>query len=317
MQGWCLGGCWCRGGDGRVKLAGAMIFVRDIGAMEAFYRDVIGLAPVEETRHPDWVEFDTGEGRFSFHRIAAHILPGLPPLSGEPRETGSTKLSFAVASVGDEVARLRGLGVRVIERPWGSFDFVDPEGNISGLAGPPSVDAVAPLIAPEPEESEPEPEPEPERAMRGLLDNRIPPLLVMLIFGWLMATIVGLVPEVTFIFPQRGLVAGPIALVGLLLTVFAALQFRGAKTTLDPLHPGASKLVTGGLFRLSRNPIYLGMLVMLAGWAVFLCNPPALLGLWGFVLFVNRFQIAPEERALRARFGEAFEAYAVRTRRWI
>lgn len=302
-----------------MQFAGAMIFVRDLGAMERFYRDAIELVPVEATRHPDWVEF-AGGTRFSLHQIPQHILAGLPPLSGEPRESGSTKLSFSVASLSAEVARLRALGVRVIERPWGSFDFVDPEGNISGLDGPPVVD-VAPLMAAEPEaavfEPAPEPDPAPVSVKRGLLDNRIPPLVVMLIFGWVMAAIAGTVPQATFVFAQRGVAAAPFALIGLLLMVFAAIQFRSARTTLDPLHRGASKLVTGGLFRLSRNPIYLGMLVLLIGWAVFLCNPLTLLGLWAFILFVNRFQIRPEERLLRVQFGEAFDAYAARTRRWL
>lgn len=301
-----------------MQFAGAMIFVRDLAAMERFYRDAIGLVPVEATRHPDWVEF-AGSARFSLHQIPQHILAGLPPLSGEPRETGATKLSFSVANLATEVARLRGLGVRVIERPWGSFDFVDPEGNISGLDGPPEMAEVMPLVAqePEPVELEPQPEPEPAPVKRGLLDNRIPPLVVMLIFGWVMGAIAGMTPFASFLFAQRGLAAAPFALAGLLLMVFAAIQFRAARTTLDPLRPGASKLVTGGLFRLSRNPIYLGMLLVLVGWAVFLCNPLTLLGLWAFMLFVNRFQIGPEERVLRAQFGEAFDAYATRTRRWL
>src|SRR6478752_432469 len=124
-----------------------MIFVRDLGAMERFYRDAIGLVPVERTRQPEWVEFG-GEARFSLHQIPPHILAGMPPPSGEPRESGSTKLSFSVANLGAEVARLRGHGVRVIERPWGGIDFVDPEGNVCGLDGPPVAAEVMPLMEP-------------------------------------------------------------------------------------------------------------------------------------------------------------------------
>jgi catechol 2,3-dioxygenase-like lactoylglutathione lyase family enzyme len=252
-----------------------MIFVRDLGALERFYRDAVGLVPVEATRHPDWVEFE-GAARFSLHQIPAHILPGLPPLLSEPRESGSTKLSFAVPSVAAEVARLRGLGVRVIERPWGSFDFVDPEGNISGLDGPSGAEEVKPLMAAEPvavaslPEPEPEPESDPEPAKREWWSIRVPSLLVMLIFGWVMAAIAGLVPQLTFIFAARTIVAGPIVLAGLVAMAVGA--FRG---------PSATR----GLF---GDPAYLGMVLVLAGWAVFLCNPPSLLGLLAFILVMNR-----------------------------
>jgi protein-S-isoprenylcysteine O-methyltransferase Ste14/catechol 2,3-dioxygenase-like lactoylglutathione lyase family enzyme len=294
-----------------------MIFVRDMGAMERFYREVVGLVPLEATREADWLEFDGG---FSLHAIPPHILHELPPQTGEPREGTPAKLSFAVPSVAAEVARLRSIGVRVIERPWGRFDFVDPEGNVAELDGPPGVAEPVPLVSPDPVVL-PEPEPEPEMLpppKRGLLDNRIPPLVVTLIFGWVMGAIAGLAPFASFILPIRGLIAGPIALVGVLLMLLASVQFRRARTTVDPLHPAAaSRLVTGGLFRLSRNPIYLGMAVVLLGWAVFLSNPLTLLGIWLFALFLGRFQIRPEERALQAQFGEAFDDYAARTRRWI
>jgi catechol 2,3-dioxygenase-like lactoylglutathione lyase family enzyme len=117
-----------------MKLAGAMIFVADLQAMTAFYRDTLNLKLVEETRLDDWVEFDTGQARFSLHQIPSAILENLPSPSGKPREQGPTKLTFRLPSVADEVARLRGLGVAIIERPWGAFELVDPEGNVSGLS---------------------------------------------------------------------------------------------------------------------------------------------------------------------------------------
>lgn len=299
-----------------------MIFVRDVGAMEAFYRDVVGLVPVETTRQPDWVEFETGEGRFSLHQIPPHILPELPPLSVEPREASPTKLSFVAADLNGKVARLRALGVRVIERPWGGFDFVDPEGNIAGLSGPPGAVEPVPLQTPESDavvDPLAELAPEPASMRTSFLENRIPPLLVTALFAYIMAAIAGMLPQVTFILPERGKIAGGIVLLGLLVMLVAAMQFRRAKTTVDPLHPqAASSLVSGGIFRLSRNPMYLGMAIVLLGWAAFLGNAPALvLGLWGFVAFIGRFQIAPEERVLQGHFGAAFDAYAARTRRWI
>jgi protein-S-isoprenylcysteine O-methyltransferase Ste14 len=68
---------------------------------------------------------------------------------------------------------------------------------------------------------------------------------------------------------------------------------------------------------MSRNPMYVGLLLLLAGWALHLSHPLALLGLPAFVAYMNRFQIAPEERALRAKFGPAYEDYARAVRRWL
>jgi protein-S-isoprenylcysteine O-methyltransferase Ste14 len=79
----------------------------------------------------------------------------------------------------------------------------------------------------------------------------------------------------------------------------------------------ASAVVTGGVFRWSRNPMYLGMLVALAGWAAYLSNALAALLLPAFVAYLNRFQIRPEEQALLARFGPAYSEYMAAVRRWI
>ena len=79
----------------------------------------------------------------------------------------------------------------------------------------------------------------------------------------------------------------------------------------------ASALVTSGVYRITRNPMYLGMLLVLAGWGVWLGNAAAFVGLPLFVAVLNLLQIAPEERVLRERFGDAFTRYAARVRRWI
>jgi protein-S-isoprenylcysteine O-methyltransferase Ste14 len=79
----------------------------------------------------------------------------------------------------------------------------------------------------------------------------------------------------------------------------------------------ASVLVDGGIYRLTRNPMYLGFLVVLLGWAIFLSNIVAFLLLPAFVYYMNRFQIKPEEKALVARFGQTFTAYKTRVHRWL
>jgi protein-S-isoprenylcysteine O-methyltransferase Ste14 len=76
-------------------------------------------------------------------------------------------------------------------------------------------------------------------------------------------------------------------------------------------------VVTSGIYRLSRNPMYLGFLLALAGWTVFLGNIIALALLPLFVAHMNAFQIKPEERALLAKFGPAYAQYMRTTRRWL
>ena len=146
----------------------------------------------------------------------------------------------------------------------------------------------------------------------------IPPPIVAAIVGVLMWAV------------NRWLVLGrvesafqtPVAIVllvaGLLLMLVAVASFVAAKTTVNPLRPSrASSLVTTGIFRLSRNPIYLGDLLLLAALAVWLGNIVNLLLLVPFVWYINRFQIIPEERALADRFGASYVAYCARVRRWL
>jgi len=79
----------------------------------------------------------------------------------------------------------------------------------------------------------------------------------------------------------------------------------------------ASALVTTGLYTVSRNPMYLGLVVILSGWAVLLGNPINILTLGCFVLLINRVQIIPEEKVLLAKFGNQYSAYTNKVRRWI
>ncbi len=87
---------------------------------------------------------------------------------------------------------------------------------------------------------------------------------------------------------------------------------------MNPIKPGAaSSLVSSGVYRFTRNPMYLGLSVTLLGWAMFLSNPLALLAVPLFVLYINRFQINPEERVLSSLFGAEYAAYKEKVRRWL
>jgi protein-S-isoprenylcysteine O-methyltransferase Ste14 len=98
----------------------------------------------------------------------------------------------------------------------------------------------------------------------------------------------------------------------------ALVGFLRAKTTVNPIKPAStSSLVLTGPYRFSRNPMYLGQLLLLLGWATFLANGVAYLFAPVFVLYINRFQIVPEERSLCAKFGAEFLAYKARVGRWL
>jgi catechol 2,3-dioxygenase-like lactoylglutathione lyase family enzyme len=114
-----------------MRLKRAMIYVKDLPRMVAFYSGTLGLKPIEETRLDNWVEFETGGVRFALHAIPAEIAAGIEILSpAKPREMTPVKLFFEVDDVASERRKLEAMGVQIIERPWGSCDGVDPEGNI-------------------------------------------------------------------------------------------------------------------------------------------------------------------------------------------
>lgn len=105
---------------------------------------------------------------------------------------------------------------------------------------------------------------------------------------------------------------------GVACSLAGVIAFRRARTTVNPTTPdAASSLVCTGFHRLTRNPMYLGLLLVLCGWAILLSSPWSLLGAAAFVLYMNAFQIAPEERALARIFGSAFAAYTTSVRRWL
>lgn len=148
--------------------------------------------------------------------------------------------------------------------------------------------------------------------------TRIPPPVVMLGVALLMWLAACRLPPAPVDFPGRLAVALLLAGAGLAVAVAGALAFRRARTTLNPLRPSeASALVAEGIFRYTRNPMYLGDLLVLLGWGVYLGSLPALILSPVFVLWIGRWQIPAEEAALEARFGDAYAAYRRRTRRWL
>jgi protein-S-isoprenylcysteine O-methyltransferase Ste14 len=116
----------------------------------------------------------------------------------------------------------------------------------------------------------------------------------------------------------RAALAAVLAGAGAIVALAGVAAFRRARTTVDPTTPeAASAIVASGIYRRSRNPMYLGFMLMLAGWSAFLANPLAMLLLPAFIVYMNRFQIVPEERALSAKFGAKYRDYMRQARRWI
>ncbi|RBJ77964.1 isoprenylcysteine carboxylmethyltransferase family protein [Pseudomonas sp. MWU12-2534b] len=150
------------------------------------------------------------------------------------------------------------------------------------------------------------------------LENKVPPPLVALVFGGLMGGASLGLPGLDLAWGTRLLLALPLIGAGLLFVLAGGISFRRARTTVNPLKPeAASALVTSGIYRHTRNPMYVGFALWLLAWGLYLASPLVLLGVLGFVLYMNRLQIAPEERALGRLFGADFAAYRQRVRRWL
>jgi len=153
---------------------------------------------------------------------------------------------------------------------------------------------------------------------RHLLENRVPPPLAVVLIGVAMAVIAWLTPAFEIGSNVRFVGGGIAIALGALVVLQGARTFWRNKTTINPVDfESASALVTSGVFRYSRNPMYVGFTAMLVGWAVCLAAPWALVGPVAFVLFTNRFQIIPEERVMQDKFGQAYDHYRAQVRRWV
>jgi protein-S-isoprenylcysteine O-methyltransferase Ste14 len=150
------------------------------------------------------------------------------------------------------------------------------------------------------------------------LELRIPPLALVVLFGAAMWGIGRQFPQADLVIPARPLWIAALVALAFAIATAGVVAFRRHATTVDPRTPEmTTTLVATGIYRRSRNPMYVGFLLLLAGWAFFVANWAAAILLPLFVLYMNRFQIRPEERALRQKFGAAFDTYAAAVRRWL
>jgi protein-S-isoprenylcysteine O-methyltransferase Ste14 len=151
-----------------------------------------------------------------------------------------------------------------------------------------------------------------------ILEHRIPPPLVFVIVAVGMWAVARIAPAIPIDNALRLAIAGALFLLGPAFALPAFVAFRRARTTANPVNiEAASTLVTGGVYGLSRNPMYVGLTALLASWAAYLAVPWVFPGPVVFVLFITRFQIIPEERVMHAKFGAAYDDYQKRVRRWL
>lgn len=150
------------------------------------------------------------------------------------------------------------------------------------------------------------------------VELKIPPPLVALLAATAMWGIASATPSVSLPLWLRVLCASLVALLGGAFSLAGLIAFRRAKTTVNPMKPdAATSLVSSGVYRITRNPMYVGLLLVLLAWAILLAAPWSLLGPVLFMLYIGRFQIRPEEQVLTRRFGDEFVAYRARVRRWL
>jgi protein-S-isoprenylcysteine O-methyltransferase Ste14 len=150
------------------------------------------------------------------------------------------------------------------------------------------------------------------------LETKIPPPVYGLITALLIWWLASVFPSLKLLpawFKQMGIA---LIVIGVCLDLMALRQFYKQKTTPNPLSPNkANTIVISGLYRFSRNPMYLGLLLSLTGWTMYLGNLASLACLPVFVWVLNNMQIKPEEHALEKKFGESYTRYLSEVRRWL
>lgn len=148
------------------------------------------------------------------------------------------------------------------------------------------------------------------------LELKIPPLLVALIFGfliWVMQFQVEIDNTIVLYIVSIILFS-----IGSIVSILGVWEFRKQKTTVNPMSPQESNsLVMNGIYTFTRNPMYLGFLLWLFSLGVLLRNPISLIAIVLFVIYMNIFQIIPEENILEEKFGKEYLKYKENVRRWL
>ena len=149
-----------------------------------------------------------------------------------------------------------------------------------------------------------------------MLKNKIPPPIVTLLFSALIYFSSKWSPNI--VFSGQSIISLFLMTVGFIVLLIAISAFFKFKTTINPLKPeDATSLVTTGIFRLSRNPMYLGLLLLIISLWVKTGAVSGFILVPSFIAYLNNFQILPEERAINALFSGEYEVYCQQVRRWL
>ncbi len=150
------------------------------------------------------------------------------------------------------------------------------------------------------------------------INLKIPPVVQGIIAAILTWFCGEFIPLYKINIPYQIVIVSILFFVGGVVALLGVYAFRKMSTTVDPRYPDkASSLVVIGIYKYSRNPMYLGILLVLAGWALFFSAISGFIVPPAFAVFINQFQIKPEEVALKQKFGEDYECYLKGVRRWL
>ena len=148
------------------------------------------------------------------------------------------------------------------------------------------------------------------------IKTKIPPPLVTLAFGFLINYTKNIFPKIEI--SNEIIFGSAMIIIGFIIILSAINLFKKYQTTITPLNPSnATKLITGGIYKFSRNPMYLGLLLVLSGISIILNPIGGLFLIPLFILYLNLFQIIPEENVMVDLFKDEFLEYKENVRRWI
>ncbi|HAY41548.1 MAG TPA: protein-S-isoprenylcysteine methyltransferase [Gammaproteobacteria bacterium] len=150
------------------------------------------------------------------------------------------------------------------------------------------------------------------------LENKIPPPLITVFFALLMWLVSLVTYRFTFAEDLRIILSLLFFLAGFTVAFLGIYSFIKFNTTVSPIKlKEVSNLVTTGVYKYSRNPMYLGLFIILVGWGILLSNLYTIVFPFVFILTINRLQIIPEERVLESIFRSKYVEYKSRVSRWI
>ena len=150
------------------------------------------------------------------------------------------------------------------------------------------------------------------------LELKVPPVAQVIVTAAAMAGVSKVAPALKFSLKGSAALAMGLGAIGLGSAILGVTQFKKAQTTPNPKEiDKATSLVTSGIYQYTRNPMYLGLVLMLLGWALYLSHFLTFILIPLFMMYITRFQIQPEERMMTQKFGQNYQAYLQKVRCWI